>query len=43
MENDVIIDFDNMAVQFTSEGKVSVIDAIRAVGGFEHPGIVWKT
>lgn len=42
MENDVIINLDDMAVQFTPEGKVSVIDAIRAAGGFEHPGVVWK-
>jgi len=42
VEKDVIINLDNMAVQFTSEGKVSVIDAIRAAGGFEHSRIVWK-
>ncbi len=42
MEKDVIIDFDTIAVRFMPEGEVSVIDAIRAVGGFEHPGIVWE-
>jgi hypothetical protein len=42
MENDVIVDLDNVDVRFTSEGKISVIDAIRAVGGSEHPWTVWE-
>jgi len=43
MEKDVIVDLDNVAVRFTSEGKISVIDAIRAVGGSEHPWTVWES
>jgi len=43
MGNDVIMDLDNVAVRFTSEGKISIIDAIRAVSGFEHPWTVWET
>jgi hypothetical protein len=42
MENDVIVDLDNVAVRFTPDGKISVIDAIRAVGGFEHAWAVWE-
>jgi hypothetical protein len=42
MEKDVIIDLDNVAVQFTSEGKISVIDAIRAVSSLEQPWTVWE-
>jgi len=42
MEKDVIVDLDSVAVRFTAEGKISVIDAIRAVGGSEHPWTVWK-
>jgi hypothetical protein len=42
MEDGVIVDFGNVAVRFTSEGKISVIDAIRAVGGLEHAGAVWE-
>jgi hypothetical protein len=43
MENDVIVDLDNVDVRFTSEGKISVIDVIRAVGGSEHPWTVWES
>jgi len=42
MEKDVIMDLDNGAVRFTAEGKISVIDAIRAVGVSEHPWNVWE-
>lgn len=42
MENDVVIDLDTVAVWFTSEGKISVIDAIRAVSSSEHPWAVWE-
>jgi len=42
MEKDVVMDLDNVAVRFTAEGKISVIDAIRAVGGSEHPWTVWE-
>jgi hypothetical protein len=43
MEKDVIMDLDNIAVRFTPEGKVSVIDAIRAVSSSEHPWVVWES
>ena len=43
MEEDVIVDLDNVAVRFTPEGKISVIDAIRAVSNFEHPWTVWAS
>jgi predicted HAD superfamily phosphohydrolase len=42
MEKDVIMDLDNVAVRFTPEDKISVIDAIRAVGGSEHAWTVWE-
>jgi hypothetical protein len=43
MEENIIIDLDNVAVRFTPEGKISVIDAIKAVGGSERPWSVWKS
>lgn len=43
MGKDVVIDLDNVAVRFTSEGKISVIDAIRAVSSSEHPWTVWES
>jgi putative IMPACT (imprinted ancient) family translation regulator len=43
MKKDVIIDVDNTAVRFTSEGKISVIDAIRAVSSSEQPRAVWES
>jgi hypothetical protein len=42
MGKDVIIDLDNVAVRFTSEGKISVIDAIRAVSSSKYPWTVWE-
>lgn len=42
MENDVIMDLDNAAVRFTSDGNISVIDAIKAVGGFKNAWAVWE-
>ena len=42
MGKDIIMDLDNVAVRFTSEGKISVIDAIRAISSLEYPWSVWK-
>jgi len=42
MGKDVVIDLDNISVRFTSEGKISVIDAIKAVSNSEHPWTVWE-
>jgi hypothetical protein len=42
MGKDVIMALDNVAVRVTLEGKISVIDAIKAVSGSDHPWTVWE-
>jgi hypothetical protein len=41
VNQDVSFDIGDEAVKFTSEGKVSVVDAIRAVTGSEQAGNIW--
>jgi hypothetical protein len=43
MEQEVIMDLDAVSVRFTADGKISVIDAIKAVSSSEHPWIVWES
>lgn len=43
MGKDVIMALDNVAVRVTLEGKISVIDAIKAVSGSDHPWTVWES
>ena len=41
MNQDVSFDIGDKSVKFTSEGKVSVVDAIRAVTGSGRAGHIW--
>jgi len=43
MENSHIMQIDNMPVRFTPDGKVAVIDAIKAVANTDRPHSIWET
>jgi len=42
MEQDLIVNLDSVPLRFTPEGKVSVVDAIRAVSNSNHPHSIWE-
>jgi hypothetical protein len=42
MERPVIVDLDDMSMRFTPDGRVSVVDAIRAVGNVHFPTGIWE-
>ena len=42
MEQTVIVTLDSAPLRFTPDGKVSVIDAIRAVSSSNHPYSIWE-
>jgi hypothetical protein len=43
MERILTVHFDDDAIRFTPEGKVSVLDTIKALTQSGHPGHVWKS
>ena len=42
MEEALVIALDNETVRFTPDGRVSVIDAIRAVSNSNRPWEIWE-
>jgi len=42
MDEYLTINFDNYPVRFTFDGKVSVIDVIKAVSDSNHPFPIWE-
>jgi hypothetical protein len=42
MEEAVIVSLDEDAIRFTPDGKVSILDAIQALGDPDKPHYVWK-
>ena len=42
MESPVTMHLNDKPVQFTPEGKVSIIDAIGAVTSSDQPGVIWN-
>jgi len=42
MESPFIVDFDYIPMRFTPDGRVSVVDAIRAVGDVNCPTSIWE-
>jgi hypothetical protein len=42
MEQTIIVTLDSVPLRFTPDGKVSVIDAIRAVSSSNHPYSIWE-
>lgn len=42
MEQALILSLDSVALRFTPEGKVSVVDAIRAVSNSDSPYFIWE-
>lgn len=42
MERPVIVNLDSIPLRFTPDGKVSVIDAIRAVSDSDCPTTIWE-
>ena len=42
MEAAFRITLDNDPIMFTQDGRVSVIDAIRAVSSSNHPCVIWE-
>jgi hypothetical protein len=43
MEQILTVHFDDDAIRFTPEGKVSVLDAIKALTQSGQPGHVWES
>ena len=43
MEQTLIVQFDDDPVHFTPDGKVSVLDVIRALTQSEHPKRLWES
>jgi len=41
MEQALIVNLDSVPLRFTPDGKVSVIDAIRAVSNSKRPSSIW--
>ena len=42
MEQALIANLDSVPLRFTPDGKVSVVDAIRAVSNSNHPHSIWE-
>ena len=42
MEQALIVNLDSVPLRFTPDGKVSVIDAIRAVSNSKRPSSIWE-
>jgi len=42
MARPYIVGLDNMPLRFTPDGRVSVVDAIRAVGDVNYPTSIWE-
>ena len=42
MEQPLILDLDSVPLRFTPDGKVSVVDAIRAVSNSKCPTTIWE-
>ena len=42
MEQTIIVTLDSVPLRFNPDGKVSVIDAIRAVSSSNHPYSIWE-
>jgi len=42
MEQPFILNLDSVPLRFTSDGKVSVVDAIRAVSNSNRPNSLWE-
>ncbi len=42
MDRKLTFTLDRDPVNFTPDGKVSVLDAIRALGDTERPGVLWE-
>ena len=42
MEQTLVVQFDDDPIRFTPEGKVFVLDAMKAVIQSEHPKDIWE-
>jgi len=43
MEQPLIVNLDSVPLRFTPDGKVSVVDAIRAVSNSNRPHSIWAS
>jgi len=43
MEQAVIVNLDDDPIRFTPDGKMSILDAIQALGEPDKPQVVWKS
>jgi len=43
MEQTLVVQFDDDPIRFTPEGKVFVLDAIKALTQSEHPKDLWES
>jgi hypothetical protein len=43
MQEPVTMHLDNMPMRFTPDGRVAVIDAIKAVTNANRPRVIWET
>jgi hypothetical protein len=42
MEDTLIVNFDNHPIRFTPDGRISIVDAIKAVSKSDHPQSIWE-
>jgi hypothetical protein len=42
MDKTVVVNLDSEPVRFTPDGKISVVDAIRAVSNSNRPRAIWE-
>lgn len=42
MEDNFTINLGDVAVRFTPDGKVYIIDAIQALSNASHPNVLWR-
>jgi len=42
MQRPVIVDLDDRSMRFTPDGRVTVVDAIGAVGDVRSPNAIWE-
>jgi hypothetical protein len=43
MQQTLVVQFDDDPIRFTPEGKVSVLDGIKALTQSEHPDLLWES
>ena len=42
MEDTLVVHLDNQPIRFTPDGKISIVDAIKAVSKSDRPQSIWE-